>query len=97
MSKGVEIRVMPYMYDPVRDLSPVDQFGFVNLREAYANSSIPGDLSSEPLEFNQVEDPASLLGRSSDVFDALRKAEYVKSAESAPTGEAGGASSADSE
>lgn len=70
-------------YDPRFDVAPVDQFGFVNLREAFVNSAVPGDLNFEQLEFNGVDEPASLLGRSYDVFDAIRKAQYVKSAESA--------------
>lgn len=72
-----------FAYDPKRDISPVDQFGFVDLRDAFANHSLPGTLVSSDESFNGVEDPASLLGKSADVFDAYRKAQYVKSAESA--------------
>ena len=35
-----------YGFDPLRDISSVDQFGFLNLREAYLNNSIPGEVAS---------------------------------------------------
>lgn len=38
----------------------------------------PGDMSFEELEFNQVADPTVLLPKSDDVFDRLRKAQYVR-------------------
>lgn len=86
-----------YTYDPVKDIAPVDQFGFVDLRDAFEHSCIPGDLSVNVEDYNGVDDPSSLLGRSSDVFEAYRKAEYVKSAESAAKAKAEAASSAETE
>lgn len=87
-----------FAYDPKKDIAPVDQFGFIDLREAYVNHSIPGDLSVTVEDYNGVEDPSSLLGKSSDVFEAYRKAQYVKSAESsAAAAEAAAASSAATE
>lgn len=85
------------MYDPAKDISPVDEFGFIDLRSAFVNHSIPGDLQSSSEDFNGVEDPDSLIGKSSDVFESLRKAEYVKSAESAASSEEGAASSTGNE
>ena len=32
-------------FNPLADIQPVDQFGFVNLLDAYVNGTIPGDLS----------------------------------------------------
>ena len=84
-----------YGYDPAKDIAPVDQFGFVDLRSAFLNHTIPGDLSVNSEDYNGVDDPSSLMGKSSDVFDALRKASYVKSAEaSAAAAKAAEASSA---
>lgn len=70
-------------YDPVHDISSVDQVGFVDLHDAFVNASIPGDLSVNEESYNGVDDPASLVGRSADVFEAFRKASAVKSAEAA--------------
>lgn len=88
-----------YGYDPLRDVSAVDQFGFLNLRDAYLNNSIPGEITSDVDSFNGVADPASLIGKSTDVFDAYRKAEYVKGAEAAraAAAEAAAASTASTE
>lgn len=85
-----------YTYDPSKDIASVDQHGFVDLHDAYVNGSIPGDLVANSEDYNGVDEPSSLLGRSSDVFDAYRKAQYVKSAESKVV-EATAASSAASE
>lgn len=84
------------MYNPTKDNSPVDQVGFVNLRDAYVNSVIPGDLSVDVSEFNGVDEPGSLLGRSHDVFEAIRKGQSVQKA-SAAAAEAAAASSAETE
>lgn len=86
-----------YGYDPQKDIAPVDQFGFIDLRDAYLNHCIPGDMNISTEDYNGVEDPSSLLGKSSDVFEAYRKAQYVKSAESAAAAEAAAASSAATE
>lgn len=68
------------IYDPIVDIHPVEKFGFVNLRDCFVNSSVPSDISVDPLSFNGVEDPGSLLGRPSDIFDAYRRADYVQGA-----------------
>lgn len=75
----------PIEYDPLADIAPVDQFGFVDLHEAFLNASIPGELNTEAENYNGVDDPDSLLGRPSDVFDAIRKASYVQSSTAAST------------
>lgn len=80
-SQGIS-SVSPFAYDPQRDLAPVDQFGFIDLHDAYVNHCVPGDIAVNVEDYNGVDDPASLIGKSQDVFEALRKAGYVKSAES---------------
>lgn len=65
-------------FNPEVDLQEVDQFGFINLNEAYANGIIPSDLDFTDESFNGVQNPGTLISRSQDVFDGLRKAEYVR-------------------
>lgn len=65
-------------YDPLKDVHPVEQFGFINLVDCISEGVVPSDLSIDDSSFNGVEEPASLLGRPSDVFDAIRRAEYVQ-------------------
>lgn len=84
-------------YDPAKDIAPVDQVGFIDLHDAFVNGSIPGDLGVNDESFNGVDDPASLMDRPSDKFDAYRKADYVHKgmsvATSAAPAEAGVATS----
>lgn len=67
------------VYDKVRDLEEVDQFGAIDLRTAFLNNCVPDNVEISAESFNGVEDAQSLIGRPSDVFDAIRKAEYVSS------------------
>lgn len=86
-----------FPYNPLRDLNPVDQVGFVDLRDAYVNHSLPGNLSVTLEDYNGVDDPSSLIGCSRDVFEAYRKAQYVKLRENAEAAKAADASFAANE
>lgn len=77
----IQINETPYNVNA--DVAPVDQFGFVDLHDAFVNASIPGDLVVDSESYNGVDDPDSLIGRPSDVFDALRRAAYVREREAA--------------
>lgn len=88
-----------FVFDKDKDLFEVDQFGSIDLRLAYLNSSVPENVEVNAEQYNGVEDARSLIGRATDVFDAIRKANYVQSAASAadaPT-EGGASSSAGTE
>lgn len=78
------------VYQDNVDVGEVDQFGVVDLRSAYVNHAVPENVEISADTFNGVEDASSLLGRPSDVFDAIRKANYVASraasADKAPEG-----------
>lgn len=66
-------------YNEVCDLAPVDQFGFVDLNECLANGEVPSTVSNTEDAYNGIEDPSEILGKPSDVFDAYRMQDYVKS------------------
>lgn len=89
------INVSECKFDPSKDIAPVDQVGFVDLRKAFLTASVPGDLIVDESKYNGVEEPASLVGRPSDVFDAIRKGQAVQ--KSAAAAEAAAASSAETE
>lgn len=88
-----------YGFDEVKDLAEVDQFGAIDLRSAFVNSSVPENVEISAESFNGVDDAQSLVGRPSDVFDAIRKADYVASraASAAKATEGATATSGDSE
>lgn len=69
-------------YDPSTDLRPADQFGFINLREAYDKGVIPGSISITDESFNGML-PDDILPRSKDIFERYRQMNYVRSALSA--------------
>lgn len=74
----MEIIEKNYGFDPTFDLREVDQFGFINLREAFANGTVEGSLSFESEKYNGVSDASVMMHRPQDQFEALRQTEYVK-------------------
>lgn len=65
-------------FNKERDLQEVEQFGFVDLNKAYDKGVIEGSVSLVDESFNGVVNPATMIARSHDVFDSLRKARYVR-------------------
>lgn len=68
------------VYNEVCDNFAVEQYGFVDLCEVISNGAVPTFLSDTEVEYNDIEDPASILGKPHDVFEAYRMQDYVKSA-----------------
>ena len=66
-------------YNDIVDIKEVDQFGFVDLNECMANGQVPSSVSNTEDEYNEIIDPASILGKPHDVFEAYRMQDYVKS------------------
>ena len=59
------------LYDPLRDVQEVDQFGFVDLREVLETGVVPSDSSVEDSEFTDIDDPESIIGRPRSNFDMI--------------------------
>lgn len=55
-----------------RDIQAPDQTGFVDLAKANASGSIPATIMADDLSFNEIEDPNSIAGRPSDVFEQMQ-------------------------
>lgn len=58
-------------YDPVRDLKPVDQFGFIDLKSALDSSVVPSQLPDSDSDYNGIDEPAQVLGKPHDIFEAM--------------------------
>ena len=58
-------------YNPLKDLKPVDSAGWIDVASAYVKRTIPSDLVTQETDFNNIDDPDSIAGKPSDVFDAL--------------------------
>ena len=67
-------------YSSERDLAMVDQFGFVDLRDAFRNNAIPSDLGVSAEDYNGIDNPDNILGRPSAVFDGIKMLDAIRSA-----------------
>ena len=64
-------------YNPTTDITPVSQTGWIDLAECFRNSSVPTMIDDSEVAYNGIEDPASILGKPTDVFEATRMMSYV--------------------
>ena len=64
--------------DP-RDIHLVEQFGWLDIKKAYENGVISGDLEGVDNNTNGIEDSASIFGRPNDVFEAMRMKDAIES------------------
>ena len=58
-------------FDPVKDIQPVDQYGFVDLKSALANSVVPSQMPGSDEDYNGIDDPDSIIGKPHDIFEAI--------------------------
>lgn len=70
-------------FDPVRDIAPVEQFGFIDLKSALANSVVPSVMPDSDVDYNGVDDPDSIIGTPRDVFEAIDMQNALQDAASA--------------
>lgn len=71
-------------FDPVRDIAPVEQFGFIELKDALANSIVPSQMPESETDYNGIDEPEKVLGKPSDIFEAMdaqKAAEQLVSSE----------------
>lgn len=65
-------------FNPEKDIKDVDQFGFVDLNDCLANNEVPASIADSDDQYNGIDDPAEILGKPSDVFEAYRMGDYIK-------------------
>lgn len=58
-------------YNPVRDIAPVEQFGFIELKDALANSIVPSQMPDSETDYNGIDEPDKVLGKPRDIFEAM--------------------------
>lgn len=66
-------------YNPVKDISPVSQTGFIDLPDAFANHNVPAGLPTEDLDYNGIDMPGAILGKPTDVFEAMEMESHIAS------------------
>lgn len=67
-----------YLFDEARDLTPVDQVGYLDLRKALDSGVVSGDFNISDENYNNAS-PADLMHRPDDVFAGYRQRDYVRS------------------
>lgn len=73
------MRVGNCRFDPRRDIAPVSQTGFIDLKSAFASGVVPSVAPDADTDYNGIEDPQSILGRPSDVFEAIEMQSRINS------------------
>lgn len=76
-----------FKFDPVRDLQPVDQFGFIDLRSALAESVVPSQMPDSETDYNGIDEPQKVIGKPHDVFEAIDAQKAYEAAASAAPGD----------
>lgn len=72
-------------FDPVRDIAPVDQFGFIDLKASLAESVVPSQMPDSETDYNGIDDPDKVIGKPRDIFEAMdaqKAAEQLAASES---------------
>lgn len=64
-------------YDPIRDRSAVDPYGFINLRDSYLNGNVPTTVDDSIANYNGIDDPESILGTPKDIFEGYRMRDRI--------------------
>lgn len=77
-------------FDKTKDLKEVDKFGFVDLILSLRTGSVPSDVSASVANYNGIEDPKSIIGSPSDIFDAMRLHDEIKNNASSASAEDNG-------
>lgn len=75
------------LFDPVRDLTPVDQHGFTDLKSALANSCVPSVMPETDVDYNGIDNPDSILGTPRDIFEAIDAQKAVEASMSSNSDE----------
>lgn len=65
-------------YDKNKDICEVDQLGFVDVVKAFANGVIEGAASLDEAKFNNISDPDAVLGKPSDIFEAIQMSRTIQ-------------------
>ena len=66
-----------FVYDWRRDVAEVNQTSGIDLAQSYKNMTLDGEVEMDANRFNGIEDPDSILGKPSDIFDAAHMKETI--------------------
>lgn len=70
-------------YDPQRDIAPVDEFGFIDLKSALEHSVVPSQMPESDTDYNGIDEPQKVLGKPHDIFEAIDTQKALEAAAAA--------------
>ena len=70
--------VQDCVYNPQCDICAVEPFGYVNLVEAVENGTVPSSINNVEAQYNDIDDPRTIIGKPGDIFEMYRMSDYIK-------------------
>lgn len=74
-------------FDPVKDLKPVEQYGFIDLKTALDSCVVPSQMPESDSDYNGIEEPEQIAGRPRDVFEAIDAQKALEASASVQSGD----------
>lgn len=68
-----------FAFNPVKDKTPVSVNGYVDMKSAMVNFAIPSQIPGTDDDYNGIDNPASILGKPRDVFEAMDMQKHINS------------------
>lgn len=66
-----------FPFNPIKDKTPVSGTGFIDLKSAMVNHTIPSNIAESDMQYNGIDEPASILGKPRDVFEAMDMQKHI--------------------
>lgn len=74
-------------FNPDKDIREVNSIGFIDLAVVLKSGIVPSNLDESQIQYNGIEEPSSIIGSPSDVFEAYRMTNDIISSASADESE----------
>ncbi len=74
-------------FDSSKDIREVQCIGYIDLTTVLKTGIVPSNLDETQIQYNGIEDPSSIIGSPSDVFEAYRMTNDIISSASADESE----------
>lgn len=74
-------------FNPDRDIREVNSIGYIDLAIVLKSGIVPSNLDESQIQYNGIEDPSSIIGSPSDVFEAYRMTNDIMSSATADESE----------
>lgn len=81
MEKVTYIGFVPELcnYDPIKDINPVAPNDSIDLKSAFASGFIPENVVLGEGDYDNNDNPESIVGRPANAFDSVHLAQTMKS------------------